>query len=425
MLAKFGHLTLLTLVLLATAAVHAGGDPVTTWMPISPVSSSHPSEWHAAAAYNSRSQGYLVVWDQADNAGNSFIFGQLVAWNGTLVDSRFLLPACADASGYPDVAYNPARDEYLVVFESGPTTHGVCGVRLHADGSPAGAQLYLTSSTEYSFQDAAVAYATRSDEYLVVWQKSWGTAYKGIEARSLSGDGTALGSVLEVTGLLWGVEPSSPDVAYTSSLQQFLVVWQKWYDTSYTDHDIMGQRVGMAGGAHLVSFPFGIHATLDDEIAPAVASLTQLSGAGEYLVACQRDSSGTQYVDASLVAVDGTLLDLMSVSSPFDGITPAVAGNENTHEFLVAWSSGGTLRARTVTAAGDLGTEAPAQPYGLTPSLPAIAGGGLGYYLVTSHLRYSSSYPFDVYGFLWGDITFLFNDRFESGDTSAWSGAQP
>ena len=84
---------------------------------------------------------------------------------------------------------------------------------------------------------------------------------------------------------------------------------------------------------------------------------------------------------------------------------PAVASNENTREFLVAWKYGSNIQARAVTTAGGLGTYAQPMPYGTDPAGPAIAGGPLGDYLVTFHDMNLGLY--DVFGFLWGNRVFL------------------
>jgi len=75
----------------------------------------------------------------------------------------------------------------------------------------------------------------------------------------------------------------------------------------------------------------------------------------------------------------------------------AVAGNENTHEFLVAWRYDGAIQARRVTPAGLLGPYAESRSSGLDPNWPAVAGGPLGDYLVAYNDQYSG-YPTDFLG---------------------------
>jgi hypothetical protein len=284
-------------------------------------------------------------------------------------------------------------------------------MRLDAYGNPLGGErCFATSPPDYTYWHPAVAYSTLStltDEYLVVWQKEWGTAYKGIEARTLPGDGGTLGSILEITGLQVDVAPSQPDVAYTRAINEFLVVWQRWYDSDQTDHDVMGQRIHMEGGAHLVTPPgnFAIQYTTNDEGSPAVASVHRLSGVGEYLVASVYVYGSSAYIVGQLLTDAGALHDGATIS-PYGGTIPAVAGNENTREFLVAWKYGSNIQARTVTTSGGLGSYAQAMPYGSYPDWPAVAGGHLSDYLVTFHDQLPG-YNFDIFGQLWGNRLFM------------------
>ena len=394
----------------SVARPELSGGPVGNWFLISPPDTPEAHEWYSSVAYNSQWQEYLVVW-HASTATNRYIYGQFVSRNGALIGSRFMISPPVGNNMYPDVAYNPARNEYLVVYMVETATanvYGIYGMRLDAYGGPLGGErCFATSPPDYTYWHPAVAYSTLTAEYLVVWQEEWGTAYKGIEARTLPGDGGTLGSILEVTGLQVDVAPSSPDVAYTRASNEFLVVWQRWYDYRQTDHDIMGQRIHMEGGAHLVTPPgnFAIHYTTNDEGSPAVASVPRLSGVGEYLVACVYAYGGSAYIAGQLLTDAGALHD-WTIISPSGGTIPAVASNENTREFLVAWKYGSNIQARTVTTNGGLGPYAQTMPYGSYPDWPAVAGGPLGDYLVTCHDQ-TPGYNFDVLGYLWGNRVFL------------------
>ncbi len=392
------------------------GGPLGQRFPISPVHLSDGRESYPSVAYNSQWQEYLVVWQGDDIPGQVNIYGQFVSHRGALIGSRFLIPAFVGINARPDVAYNPARNEYLVVFDRGDGTAGLWGIhgmRLDAYGTPVGAQFTFVYSTMVSYLAPAVAYSTQSGQYLVVWfrdQRVSPTQW-GIEARTLSGDGSTLGPILEITGLQEYLQPGWPDVAYGRAWDEFLVVWDQYRDSATTDHDIMGQRIGMYGGAHLEGPNFPIHNTADEEAAAAVAWVSQPSGTGDYLVTCSREYGGLRYVAGQLVTDDGTLHYYYTWISPSNSADPirvsAVAGNENTHEFLVAWRYGAAIQARTVTNGGVLGPYAESQPYGLDPDLPAIAGGPLGDYLVAYHDQYYTGYPYDVFGFLWGNRVFL------------------
>ncbi len=384
------------------------GSPISNWFLISPPNTPEAHEWYPSVAYNSWWQEYLVVW-HASTATNRYIYGQFVSRTGTLIGSRFMISPPVGNNLYADVAYNPARNEYLVVYMVETATAGVYGIygwRLNAYGAQLGYEWCFAAPPAppagYNYWHPAVAYAANTDEYVVVWQRDWGTAYKGIEARTLRGDGSAIGTILEITGLQADVAPSRPDVAYTRASSECLVVWQKWYDYRQTDHDVVGQRISTTGGVHLVGPVFPIHYMTNDETVPAVASVPRLSGVGEYLVACVYNWNGSAYIAGQLLTDAGALHD-WTIISPYGGTIPAVASSEDTREFLVAWKYGSNIQARTVTTSGGLGPYAEAMPYRSSPDWPAIAGGPQGDYLVTCY----DGFLADVSGFLWGTRVFL------------------
>ena len=163
----------------------------------------------------------------------------------------------------------------------------------------------------------------------------------------------------------------------------------------------------MAGGAHPEGFTIDIHFSVDDEMAPAVAAVAQPADVGKYLVVCERRYPGGSAINGQLVTGDGTLDPYVRISPSFDSYIPAVAGNEGTQEYLVAWQRGSTeIQARTVSVWGYADGSAYSLP-GRVPSHPAVAGGPSGNYLVTCDDTYLSGYPFDVLGWRWGYRVFL------------------
>ncbi len=409
-------LTIGTLLLTTGGLAQAGGGPIGQRFPISPLNASELAEVNSAVAYNSWWQEYLVVWARDFANGERHIYGQFVDHDGTLIGSPFLISGFIGSCGQPDVVYNSSRNEYLVVYQfSSPSGYGIYGLRLNASGQAVSTQITFAASATDQYWDPAVAYATVSSAYLVVWDRHQPTGstgiqftLSGVEARSLTGDGTTMSNILAVTGMLAYVDPAMPDVAYTRAGDEFLVVWQQWFDSNHTDRDIMGQRIGLTGGIHLIGSGISIYYATDDETEPAAAWVPRPSGGGEYLVTCSRalSPSSTCYIYGQLMTDAGARHGPSFLISPDSGSMPAVAGNENTHEFLVAWKHGGVIQARTVTTVGVPGPYAASQPDGLDPHYPAVAAGPLGDYLVTYNDLYSG-YPPDVFGFLWGNRVFL------------------
>ncbi len=390
----------------------SSAGPLSNWFPISPVSNTagHNHEWHPAVTYNSQYQEYLTVWEQADNIGGNYVYGQLVNRRGGLVLSRFLVPGFTGSNSVPDVAYNPARNEYLVVFVySQAGFSGVYGQRLDANGSPVETPVTFASSATYTFAHPAVAFETATGQYLVTWQKHQGTAFSGIEARALSGDGTTFSTVITITDLLANVYPANPDVACTRTLEGCLVVWDRLYEAPPSDHEVHGARVHLAGGAHLEGPISQIFFSFGEEANPAVAAIARPTGIGQYFVVCSYGSSGAWSTVGKLLTDAGAFepsgqIDLGSSNS----VAPSVAGNESSQEYLVAWptAAGTEMQALTVSTLGVLGALAQAQPSSSVPMYSAIASGPYGDFLVT-YQDYYSGYPSDVFGWLWGTRVYL------------------
>ena len=82
-----------------------------------------------AVAYNSIWGEYLVVW-QNDRPGFDDIYAQLVSEDGDLVGGRRVITWGTDTERrYPDVAYNPNWNEYLVVWEHHDHATGSFSIR--------------------------------------------------------------------------------------------------------------------------------------------------------------------------------------------------------------------------------------------------------------------------------------------------------
>ena len=388
--------------------ISESGSPTGSRFLVSPLDTPEAHEWYSSVAYNSQWQEYLVVW-HASTATNKYIYGQFLTATGALIGSRFMISPPVGRNLYPDVAYNPDRNEYLVVYMVETATadvYGIYGMRLDAYGAPLGGErCFATSPPDNNYWHPAVAYEAFNDRYLVTWQRIQGT-FKGIEARTLPGDGSTMESSIAVTGLLATLEPSNPDVACNLSVDTCLVVWQEWYDATLSDHEVRGQRVDLETSPHLEGTTFSIFYSTNDEGSPAVSSVVRPSGIGEYLVVAVSAYASSAFIYGQLLTDAGALDGSSFIISPYGGTIPAIAGNELTKEFLVAWKYGSNIQARTVNTSGSLGLYAQAVPNGSYTDWPAVAAGQLSDFLVTFHDQVPG-YNFDIFGQLWGNRLFL------------------
>jgi hypothetical protein len=141
--------------------------------------------FNPALAYNSTDNQYLVVWEGSATTKDEFeIWGQLVnAANGAEIGGDFCI-SFMGADGDPDfdafnpsVAYNSTDDQYLVVWSGDHGLDGefeIWGQRL--DDSPLLdapfqiSEMGPISSTLYGAFNPVVAYNSTENQYLVVWE---------------------------------------------------------------------------------------------------------------------------------------------------------------------------------------------------------------------------------------------------------------
>ena len=156
------------------SAAHAGGSPIGSNFFIS---NQSVDAVVPAVAYNSNNEQYLVVWYN-DRPGNDDIEAQRVSKRGALLGGSFFIAGGAGAERrYPDVAYNSQRNEYMVVWVEEDTA-GLSYTSIQAQRVPAGGGTQggpitvLSGSNLWTPGKPAVAYASTSDRYLVVWHEA-------------------------------------------------------------------------------------------------------------------------------------------------------------------------------------------------------------------------------------------------------------
>jgi hypothetical protein len=313
------------------AGVPLGGDRFVI------INESGWPEVDPAVAYNSQRQEYLVVWYN-DRDGCDDIRAQRVSRNGVPVGGPFYIAAtCPDERRFPDVAYDSTHDQYLVVWEQGID---VKAKLINATGGPLTSE--FTVAQGYVGLDSAsnphVAYSSTSDQYLVIWQYS-GTAGSSIDAQVYDYNGAPNGSSFDVVPYRFYVSespPEEPDLAYNRSRNEFLVTWQQ--KPSGGDYDIYGRRVKLTGGANVQGSAFSIATSGNDETDPVVAAIPTVPDAGQYLTAWETESGIDTNIHARTVSgtgITGTLRSLATTG--WTERSPAVAGCESTHEFLAVW----------------------------------------------------------------------------------------
>ena len=287
-------------------------------------------------------------------------------------------------AGNPDVVYNAAEDEYLVVWDGTDDTsplvqfeNEIFAQRLSgATGEPLMSAAIRVSfmgpdgNINYQAQEPRVAWNSDLNEYVVVW---WGDDNTGslvdgereVYAQRLSHLARLEGDVVRVSFMGEDgddlAEAISPEVVYNPEQGEYYVVWQgdDIDDVSYVnqDYEIFGQRLDASTLA-----PLGSNQRLSDmgemDANPSFTAqrpdVTYNAGANEYLVVWEGDDDGGDTVDGEVEiygqrvnAVNGMETGTndfrISFLGPvgaidYDSGAPAVVHNSIVDEYLVVWS---------------------------------------------------------------------------------------
>lgn len=198
-------------------------------------------------AHNSTNNEYLVVWERELSSNNYDIYGLLVNSSGLSVSEVFIYADLASWEIHPAIAYNPYRNEYLLVWQNFIAAQGQYDIyarRISATGTILGPLITLDAGLADQ-TDPAVAYNSAADEYLVIWQDinngNW-----DIMARRVGGNGSLIGS--EITIEAPGHHQTLPAIAYNSQHNEYLIVWEDQIGGSTSDWDIKAWRRDTSGG---------------------------------------------------------------------------------------------------------------------------------------------------------------------------------
>jgi hypothetical protein len=275
--------------------------------------------------YNGTNDEYLIVWmyDASGNGSAYEIWGRTVAWNGGYQNPEFQIITYANRSFWsPRAAWNSYRNEYLVVWSALNATTGVPTDVAHALLAADGSNLYgtiITSSNEPHQPD--VTYNVAKDEYLVVWRRMWLPADGDILAARISGGS---GTVLDPPGYIAvnvaDEDQRNPTVS-TNSQDRYLVAWEHAFPGPCCDWDIRARLLDANGG--LVDVEYMLGASLDDETVPQAAA--RPGTRHEYAVVWQRSTTANEIVQGYWwTDTQGAPLDVADYAF-WDAEGPAVA----------------------------------------------------------------------------------------------------
>jgi hypothetical protein len=176
---------------LCASPVRAAPAPVISW---------EYDQLGPAVAYGAASDEFLVVWEDHHwgFGGDWDVYARRVAADGTPLGTAF--GVAFDGAAHrldPDVAYNSTHGEFLVVweYEYSATDHDIYARRVTTAGELAGGEIAIATPGDYD-SNPAVVFDPAAEEYLVIWERRAGSdefAHHDIYAQRLSAGGTLQG----------------------------------------------------------------------------------------------------------------------------------------------------------------------------------------------------------------------------------------
>lgn len=213
-------------------------------------------EWNnqrrnAAVAGAYGADEYLITWTDDAHQTSADILGRVVNTFGNFVAPQVAIARGRKGQEAPTLAYNPARNEYLVVwmdYRSG-SDYQIWGRRVSGTGVLVGSEIVIgNEATSILYGLPAVAYNPATDEYLVVWHEihSQAVGYD-VYGRRVGATGTLLAPPFLVSRDSGAGNEGTPRVVYIPGANQFLVGWNAYDHVSTKLYRVWGQRVSAAG----------------------------------------------------------------------------------------------------------------------------------------------------------------------------------
>ncbi|MDQ5823147.1 MAG: S-layer homology domain-containing protein [Chloroflexota bacterium] len=275
-------------------------------------------------------------------------------------------PSALGVQNYSASAYNSTNTEFLVVFmDLRNGTYDVYGQRVDADGTMLGTNfpIAVTGSAE---MDPDIAYNSTANEYLVVWEEA-----SEVYGQRVSNTGTLTGSAFMISD-----NDNSKDrafVAYGAEDNQYLVVWEEYAGTQ--EYNVRGRRVSGTGTPQ--ASVIDIASTGGSEMFPAV-SYSPLTK--EFLVSYRLTASDINSIKARRVTGTGAVqTGVINVSASEGAASRSKSAyNTTSNDWLVVWTdtrNGGVdIYAQLVDSSGSLvGSNYPLTTQESTQELPRIA----------------------------------------------------
>ena len=342
------------------------------------ISERTSSESQPAIAFNPNDQEFLVVWSNYWGPNAWDIYAQRVSIDGQLLSWFYV-----GDGWYPDVAYNPANNSYLVVYMREDSMSGdndIWGRHVASTGLLDSEFSIAISAADEGYPSVAYNEHTNFQDFMVVWARDDLIQAQRVAGSPQGGPGGSnlIGSKLDVSQagrIAWW-----PDIAYNLNRNEYLVVYQQESTPGSFIFDIYGRRIT---GDSILLTEQAIDASGNDQVNPKAAAYWP-NNATPYLVVFDdmwNDSQGD--VRGYLVDGDGmpnTLINISIESNIYEG-DPEVVSSVTMGGYSVIWlkTDGAThLWGRRVSPTGTVEPVFQISETALSPGYyaeSAVAGG--------------------------------------------------
>ena len=192
------------------------------------------NQWSPRAAYAGTPGEFLVTWWNEGSGGvNSYISAQRISAAGATLGGIVTVTSGTEERVVPDVAYNQARNEYLIVFQLMDAGGGsIHGVRLTGGGSIIGGGDFAIAAWPDPETAPRVAASRVEDEWGVIWQSDVPGRMKDVYARRVWVD---ISGTVQFTPPVHAagstVDERRPDIAIHPESSTYLLAWEKQYSS--------------------------------------------------------------------------------------------------------------------------------------------------------------------------------------------------
>lgn len=231
-----------------------------------------------SVAYDPDEDRYLVVWtcDYSEDGSFFWVYVRFVNWDGSFATTDYPLRIADEDMFFPRVAYGGSTKEFFVTWWTrgeGTFKDAIWVHKIPADTPTTGSAVVTISGPEdRNYPD--IAFNQARNEYIIVYQKA--TASGGdVMGIRLQGNGTVLGTG-EFGIAEWPDDEGAPRIAASRVSNRWAVVWHS--QVRPADRDAFARLLWIDGSNTLqMSSPVVVQGTTGDNVNPDIAAYPESS----------------------------------------------------------------------------------------------------------------------------------------------------